>query len=133
MPYHHLALATHDMKATDTFYTAGLARTAGVMFREWTDEDPVSTLFVESGREDVVVFLRPGATSEGESFFPLERADIIKKTLPEIAEGSVGPLAAGELYLAVRLPKVQGGETNVPIRGVEPASLPNRSELFRWD
>ena len=31
-------------------------------------EQGFSTLFEEGGREDVVVFLRPGATSEGESF-----------------------------------------------------------------
>ena len=35
--------------ATDTHYTDFVARTAGVMFREWTDGEPVSTHIVESG------------------------------------------------------------------------------------
>ncbi len=34
--------------ATDTHYTDTVARTAGVMFGEWTDEEPVSTHLVET-------------------------------------------------------------------------------------
>lgn len=81
------------------------------------------TLFSESGRKDVVVFLRPGATSEGESFFPKARVEVIKKSLPEIAVGAGGPLVSGELFCGVRMKKVGGGETNVPIRGVEQATF----------
>jgi putative ABC transport system permease protein len=81
------------------------------------------TLFSESGRKDVVVFLRPGATSEGESFFPRSRVEVIKKSLPEIAVGPEGPLVSGELFCGVRMKKIGGGETNVPIRGVEQATF----------
>ena len=88
-------------------------------------------LFTNAGRDDIAVFLRPGATSEGESIFSRDQADILVKSLPEIAEGEDGrPLASTELYLAVRLRKTDGGETNVPIRGVEPASMTLRGDSF---
>lgn len=90
-----------------------------------------ATLFSDSGRDDVVVFLRKGAQSEGESIFPRDRIDVIKKSLPELATDADGPLAAAEMYLAVRLKKVSGGETNVPIRGVEPASVKIRGDGFK--
>jgi ABC-type antimicrobial peptide transport system permease subunit len=77
-------------------------------------------MFAEHGRDDLVVFLRPGATSEGESNFPRDRAEILVKETPEIAIAADGqPLGSGELYLAVRRFKLDGGETNVPIRGVQ--------------
>lgn len=82
------------------------------------------TLFTESGRDDVVVLLRKGANSEGESGFPRDRAEIVMKGTPELMVGQdERPLASGELYLAVRRRKEDGGETNVPIRGVQPATF----------
>ncbi|MCH2106827.1 MAG: ABC transporter permease [Planctomycetes bacterium] len=77
------------------------------------------TLFSDSGREDVSVFLRPGAVSEGESGIPPAKCEIIKKSLPEVKVVDGMPLASAESFLAVRRRKLDGGETNVPIRGVE--------------
>lgn len=83
-----------------------------------------ASLYSTGGRSDVAIFLRPGANSEGESSFRRSSADILKKETPGIAVDESGqPLASGEIYLAVRRRKVDGGETNVPIRGVEPMSL----------
>jgi ABC-type antimicrobial peptide transport system permease subunit len=46
------------------------------------------------------------------------------KSRPEIEVDDAGrPLAGPELYLAVRLRKTDGGETNVPIRGVTEATF----------
>jgi len=82
------------------------------------------TLYTDAGRPGVVVFLRPGAVSEGDSAFSREQVQILKKEVPEIARGPAGaPLASAEVYLAVRRKKRGGGETNVPIRGVEEASF----------
>ena len=79
-----------------------------------------SRMFTERGRTDLAVFLRPGATSEGESAVPRNRADILIKSVPEIAVGDDGqPLASAELFLAVRLFKVDGSETNIALRGVQ--------------
>lgn len=89
-------------------------------------------LYELGGRPDVAVFLRPGANAEGESAFPRDRARLLIKETPEIASDAGGrPLASTELYLAVRRHKVMGGETNVPIRGVEPASFELAGERLR--
>jgi putative ABC transport system permease protein len=98
------------------------------------------SLFTQTGRTDLAVFLRPGSPSEGESSFERTRADRLIKTVAEIdhahaagaaeADGDGAPLAAMECYLAVRRQKLDGGgETNVPIRGVQPMSFQMRPEL----
>ena len=90
------------------------------------------TLFSQGGREDIVVFLRPGSKSEGNSGFATRLADTLIKETPEIAENADGlPLASAETYLAVRLFKVAGGETNVPVRGVQPMTMELRNEDLR--
>jgi len=78
----------------------------------------------QGGRTDLAVFLRPGANSEGESAFDLERSQIVMKESPEIQTDDNGaPMASAEMFLAVSLPKVDGGKTNVPLRGVQPMSF----------
>lgn len=102
----------------------GIAATVAVLSGVLALQQGFATLFSEAGREDVVLFLRPGATSEGESGLRREQVEILKKSVPEIAVDEQGrPLAAGETYLAVRLFKLDGGETNVPIRGVSEATF----------
>ncbi|MSR40154.1 MAG: ABC transporter permease [Planctomycetes bacterium] len=83
-----------------------------------------ATMFAESGRDDLAIFLRKGATSEGESGMTREQTELIKKETREISLAADGkPLAAAEMYLAVRRRKVTGGETNVAMRGVEPMTF----------
>jgi putative ABC transport system permease protein len=109
-----------------------IAATVGVLSGVLALQQGFQTLFTESGRDDVVVFLRPGATSEGESGIRREQVEVLKKTLPEVAlDGAGRPLAAGETYLAVRLRKADGGETNVPIRGVQAESVGVHGDSFR--
>jgi putative ABC transport system permease protein len=89
-------------------------------------------LYSDHGREDLFVFLRPGANSEGESNFPRDKAQILIKSVPEIAKDENGkPLASMECFLAVRRFKLDGGETNVPIRGVQEASFAVRGDDVR--
>ena len=103
---------------------ASIGATVAVIAGVLALEQGFSRLYEQGGREDVLVFMRPGAQAEGESVFPRDRADILVKETPEVALGDDGqPLAGAEVYLAVRRRKLDGGETNVPIRGVEPASF----------
>jgi putative ABC transport system permease protein len=91
-----------------------------------------ASLYAENGRDDVLVFLRPGSLSEGNSLFSRHRAQTLIKSLPEIATNAAGePLAAMECYFAVRRFKVSGGETNVPVRGVQPKTFELRGEEVR--
>jgi len=140
------------VRKTATLLTVlGIAATVAIFAGVLSLEAGFRTLFEESGRDDLLVFLRPGTVSEGESIVPREMADRLVKTLPEIRRGRAGtdggssgggeeheallrvppasreadsaPLAAMELYLAVRRFRVGGGETNVPVRGLEPRSF----------
>ena len=77
------------------------------------------TMFTAGGRDDVAVFLRPGANSEGDSQFSRDRGLKLIKSLPEVEVSEHGPLASMEAYLAVLLPPSRGGVTNVPLRGVQ--------------
>jgi len=89
-------------------------------------------LFQTVGSDRVVVFFRPGSTNEGDSMFVKSRADLAIKTLPELAETEDGrPIASAETFLAVRLRKMDGGETNVPIRGVQPMSFVVHEDRIR--
>lgn len=102
----------------------GTGATVAVLAGVLALQQGFQTLFTQGGRDDVAMFLRKGATSEGESSYPLDRAEIVKKSTPEIALDASGqPLASGEMYLAVRRRKLDGGETNVPIRGIEQATI----------
>ena len=118
-------------KSATALTVLGIAATVAVVAGVLALQQGFASLYAENGREDVVVFLRPGATSEGNSLFSRERAQTLVKTLPEIEVGASGePLAAMECYLAVRRFKVAGGETNVPIRGVQPATFTLRGDEF---
>ncbi len=89
-------------------------------------------MFAGGGRDDMVIMLRPGATSEGESGFDRDRAQIALKEIPEFATDTAGkPIAAGETFLAALLPRLDGGETNVPLRGVMPNTFTIHGESFR--
>lgn len=103
---------------------ATVATVAGVLALQ----QGFARLYSEAGRDDVGVFLRPGATYEGDSLFSRDRGLQLIKTLNEAELDADGqPLASMECYLAIRRFKVSGGETNVPIRGVQPATLKIRA------
>lgn len=98
-----------------------IAATVAVLAGILSLQQGFATMFQERGREDMAVLLRTGATSEGESAFDRERATIALKEIPEFAVDAQGkPIASAELYLASLLPRLDGGETNVPLRGVQP-------------
>lgn len=111
-------------RAATLLTACGIAATVAVFAGVLALQQGFQTLFTESGRDDLVVLLRPGAMTEGESGISREQARVLIKSTPEIANDDAGrPLASMESYLAVRLPKEGGGETNVPIRGVEPRTF----------
>lgn len=109
----------------------GIGATVAVLAGVLSLQRGFAKLFESGGRADVAVFLRPGATNEGDSLFRRDQADYLIKGLPEIACSASGrPLASAEYYLALRLRKLDGGETNVPIRGVQPMSFEVHQDVF---
>lgn len=110
-----------------------IAATVAVLAGVLSLRSGFQSLFADGGRTDLAVFLRPGATSEGESAFSHDRVDQLVKSLGEIAVDDAGrPLASAETFLALRLRKLDGGETNVPIRGVQPRTFDLRANEVRF-
>jgi putative ABC transport system permease protein len=110
----------------------GIAATVATVAGVLALQQGFSTLYADSGRADLAVILRPGATSEGVSSFTREGASRIAKSTPEFAVDETGaPLASLECFLAVRRYRVEGGETNVPLRGVQPPTFKLRGSELR--
>lgn len=118
--------------ATTGLTIVGIGATVAVLAGVLSLRQGFETLFRDAGRTDIGVFLRPGATNEGDSLWRRDKAQRLLKTLPEIAEDGAGrPLASMECYVAVRRLRVDGGETNVPVRGVEPQTFAIRGDDIR--
>ena len=113
------------------FSAIGIAMTVAVLCGVFALRNGLDAMLTETGAEDVVVYLRPGATSEGESGIPIDRVNEYK-VRPEVAKDDRGmPLAAGEGYLALFLERRDGGRANIPVRGVEEASLAIQGDHLR--
>ena len=111
-------------RASTMLTVLGIGATVAVIAGILSLQQGFQTLFTDAGRDDLYLLLRPGSTNEGDSIFRRDKAQRIIKTLPEIRTNEQGrPLASMECYLAVRRFRVDGGETNVPVRGVEPMSF----------
>jgi len=107
----------------------GIGATVAVVAGILALQQGFRAMYAESGRADLAVFLRPGSTTEGYSVFSRDRGLKLIKKLPEIAVDAKGiPLASMECYLAVRRFRESGGETNVPIRGVQPPTFEMRTD-----
>lgn len=115
------------------FSALGIAMTIAVLCGVFALRNGFDALHSQTALEDAVVYLRMGATSEGESGIPLTDAEALK-VRPEVMLDEKGaPLAAGESYLALFLEKadVAGALVNVPLRGVEAASFAIQGDLLR--
>ncbi len=115
------------------FSAFGIAMTVAVLCGVFALRDGFEGLFRDTGSDDVIVYLRPGASSEGESGFPLERIEQFKKERPEIQTDASGrPLAAGEIFMALYLDTADGsGQVMIPIRGIEETSIAIQGDAFR--
>jgi putative ABC transport system permease protein len=115
------------------FSALGIAMTVAVLCGVFALRGGFASLVASTGSDDVIVYLRPGATSEGESGVPHDRVQLIKKERPEIARDAQGqPIAAGESYIALYLDRADGaGQVNVPMRGIEETSFAVHGERFR--
>ena len=118
-------------KSATLLTVLGIGSTVAIVSGVMALQQGFSSMFTAGGRDDVAIFLRPGATDEGSSQFSRERGLNLMKRLPEIEVGPRGPLAAMEAYLAVLLSPTRGGLTNVPLRGVQPSTFDIRGDEVR--
>ena len=84
----------------------------------------------QSGSPDRALVMRTGADSEMTSGLGGPDVDLIKQA-PGIAREGQAPLASGELYVIIDLPKKATPESgsNVPMRGIEPLGMQVRDEV----
>jgi putative ABC transport system permease protein len=124
------------------FSALGIGLTVAVLGGVLALREGFQSLLAETGRDDVLVYLRPGAQSEGESIVRYPGDTAILKTRPEIELSATPeetawlpagqPLAASESYLGIKLEKSDGsGTTIVTVRGIEPASLAIQGARWR--
>jgi putative ABC transport system permease protein len=119
-------------RASAALTALGIAMTVAVFAGVLSLRSGFEQLYKPRGDADVAIYLRPGATSEGESGIRREQAEILMKERPEIERDANGrPMAAAECFLAVYMEKIEGGLTNVPLRGVQPMSIELQGERLK--
>ncbi len=118
-------------KSATLLTVLGIGATVAIVSGVIALQQGFSSMFTAGGRDDVAIFLRPGANSEGDSQFSRDRGLKLIKSIPEIELGPNGPVASMEAYLAVLLSPSRGGVTNVPLRGVQPMTFEIRKNELR--
>lgn len=89
----------------------------------------LKTAFAASGDPRNVLVLREGAKSEVESFFGIDKARLLA-TLPGVGRNAKGEaLSSGQMTVLQILKRADGSESNVSIRGVEPAIFDIRPQI----
>src|SRR6185503_15235888 len=83
-------------KSATLLTVLGIGATVAIVSGVLALEQGFSSMFNAGGRDDLAVFLRPGATNEGDSQFSRDRGLKLIKSLPEIEVGPSGPIAAME-------------------------------------
>jgi len=132
VPFRYNLRSLWVRRSSTLLTTCAIGATVAVLAFMLSLQQGFLILFQENGRDDLAVFLRKGATSEGESGITREQCEVLTKEVPEIAKDDKGrPLASAELYLAVRRRKADGGETNIALRGVEPMTFAIHGDTVR--
>jgi putative ABC transport system permease protein len=118
--------------SSSLFSSLGIGLTVAVLGGVLSLREGFSSVVGDAGRDDVGVYLRPGAQSEGMSLvrYPQDAREIAVR--PEIAVAPDGTrLVAAESYLGIFLPKADGsGTAMVSLRGIEPTSVPIHGRDF---
>lgn len=133
VPLHYTVRSLVVRWSPSLFSALGIGLTVAVLGGVLALREGFRALLAETGGEDVVVYLRPGAQSEGESIVRHPVDTNVLKVRPEVAVNQDGvPLAAAESYLGLKLDRIDGsGTTIVTVRGVE---IPVSMEIHgaRW-
>ena len=107
----------------------GIAGSVAVMVSLLAMAEGLSSTISSTGEEDRVIILRDGSSSELSSGVAMTEHDTVSSS-PGIKSIDGEPMIAGELFAIIDLKK-KGAEStsNLPIRGVQPASFKIRPEV----
>ncbi|MFN0060019.1 MAG: ABC transporter permease [Planctomycetota bacterium] len=124
LPFRYSLRSVAVRRSAAILTALGIAMTVAVFAGVFALDRGFKSVLKPLGDKGVAVYIRRGSTSEGESAIQRATAEILTKERPEIAVDPDGTrLAAAEMYLAVYMNKVGGGQANVPLRGIQPTSL----------
>ena len=107
----------------------GIAGSVAVMVSLLAMAEGLSSTISSTGEKDRVIILRDGSSSELSSGVAMTELDTVSSS-PGIKSIDGEPMIAGELFAIIDLKK-KGAEStsNLPIRGVQPASFRIRPEV----
>ena len=107
----------------------GIAGSVAVMVSLLAMAEGLSSTISSTGKEDRVIILRDGSSSELSSGVAMTELDTVSSS-PGIKSIDGEPMIAAELFAIIDLKK-KGAEStsNLPIRGVQPASFRIRPEV----
>src|SRR5262245_18199117 len=109
---------------------SGIAMVVMILIGAFALASGFQAALVETGSPQNAFIRRTGADSEISSGVSRDAANIIK-ALPEVAQAPDGhPLISTDLVVLTNLERIgQSGSSNVPIRGIDPASLALRPQV----
>jgi putative ABC transport system permease protein len=116
-------------KITTGLTVLGIALVVAVFLCVMSLGEGLTRVFTSSGSENNVLVLRQNAQSELQSGISRDQVPLIL-TLPGISPDADGkPLASAELVIVLNLDKIDGGSSNVTIRGVGEKGFKLRSRM----
>jgi putative ABC transport system permease protein len=116
--------------STSLVIVVGIAGVVGVLTAILAMGEGFRATLGQAGKDDQVLVLRSGATSELTSGLPRDTVDLIKGSagLARNAQGQA--IASAEILVIADLPKrATGTLANAPIRGVQPGAFELRPEV----
>lgn len=119
--YHLMSLWVRRVGTTLSVASIGMA--VGILVLVLALARGFELSLVETGRDDNVLVLRQGASSEGESGITRDKWRALRAWDGVAVDASGEPLASAEIYAAMNLDKQGGGTANFPLRGVMNASF----------
>jgi len=106
-------------RVTTALTVLGIGLVVAVFLSVMALGEGITKVFTTSGSEKNVLVLRQNSQSELQSGIGLDQVPLIE-TLPGIEKDADGkPIASAELNIVLNLEKIDGGSTNVTLRGVQ--------------
>ena len=119
--YHLMSLWVRRVGTSLSVFSIGMA--VGILVLVLALARGFELSLVDTGREDNILVLRQGASSEGESGITRDKWRALRTYEGVAVDASGEPLASAEIYAAMNLDKADGGTANFPLRGVMPQSF----------
>ena len=118
-----------ERKGASIAAVVGIAGVVGVLVGVLSIAEGFRKAMTASGSDDIALVLRAGANNEMSSGLGRDEVRLIADSAG-LARTAEGPLASGELFVIISLPKrTTGTDANVPFRGVQTAAFGVRGNI----